>query len=326
MKTKKSQTGIIIFIVCLVIVIGMIISLIMGYKRGWFSKEIKQEEKKVITIKARLWEESTQQYVSGYYSLRDYYASYSVIREGQLDSKWNELSNIPQNKTFAFFYWNDDYYPNADFFAKSWSFKNFTISGKGMGTLEKDFKKGKISVKSEGILEKEKINNITLNVTAVNGSVKRLSFCIYHTLGIISIKNPSMTIECNGYWHNWTYDLEGNKINLTDISENLYWCANLNRVEYCSKTYENICYVPTMNTPRRLIDKVDLCFYTGKTLKENNSYLLPLEIKTMKYFSETDYLEVYVLDQELQIYNNEYAYEDTEGNDVGIEDYVSKIK
>lgn len=324
---KKSQIGLWIgIVIALIIVIALVVTIIIGYNKGWFKdKDTDSTEQKYITIKVRLWEDEKEQYTSGHYSLREL-PNYNLLRKGDLDSSWNELSKIPQNKTLAFNYWNDDYYTDTSFFSKSLSFRNYTISKEdGSGTLEKTMKKGRPVMEVIGNLEKGKTKNITLNVTAVNGTIKKVSFCIYHTLGIISIKNPQMVITCNGQWYNWTYDIDNNIVNLTDYSPYLYQCREQNRLEYCSKVSDDICYIQSMKTPTRLSSEVDFCFYTGKSLRKYESYLLPLEINTMEYFSETDYMDIYILDQELQPYNNKYRYEDLEGNDVGIADYLFTI-
>lgn len=319
MKNKKSQAGIIVLIFFLVITILIVSSIAFyGYKKEWFSsKEKKKEEITIptITLKIRVLDEKGNSIKSNYYLE----ANNIRLKEGGLEASWNELSNMPINKSYRICYWTDEYYRGCSIYLRSNSFNNITM----LEQFSLKNIKGKINIHPIDKLEKGKEQKLRLNISVINGTLSNLIICTWHSVGIIDVIKPEIGILCNR-WLNYTYDIEGNRINLTN---NLYWCESENKIENCQKIIDKTqCISPNIAPPSRLKDSVDFCYYTGQSIQDSD-YIAEYDAKTMEFIDPLDYINFYIIDKELVKIGNEHNLEhtDAEGNDAGIADILYRL-
>lgn len=330
MHNKKSQAGIIIAVVIGIIIIIIIAFFIgIGIKKGWY-KEPPEEPAKIPTISifAKVSDEKGNDITANYYLEGDSYR----YKEGILEKTFNEFSGMPINKTYRFCYWTDKHYMECDIFdrglssikitppkQKNASYKNITM----LGQFFENNVKGIIKVSSFDEILNGKTQTIRLNISAVNGTLKRLAICNSYTLGIIYATNPEAEIFCPE-WLNYTYDDDKHQINLTN---NKYWCREKDQFETCSQIInENRCIVSNVNAPDRLKKERVNCFYNGISL-ENNDYIATYEIKTMDFINQLDYIKFYIIDRELAKRESRYDFYDSgeNGEDNGIPDYLFQL-
>ena len=71
--------------------------------------------------------------------------------------------------------------------------------------------------------------------------------------------------------------------------------------------------------PQRLKNKVNKCYKTGWTLSHDSMNFI-VQYKTLNLLTEEDYIKLIIIDSNLN-YNDDLVIEDSEGNDVCLEDY-----
>ena len=321
MNHKKSQVALLIVMLIIIILVVGAVLLIYFNKDKWFKKQEKKNEEeteKVISVFARVYDSALNKYVKANFTFE---ADGQILKSGELEPTFNQFDNLPINKTFTLCFWNGDNYRSCDIYDRSYSFRNLTLDD---GIFENTARKGKINITSLNPLEKDRAYKLIFNISSKDGTLKRLSVCTFHTTGIIYVALPDSKVECNMGWNNYTFDVNGNKINLTN---NFYYCESQQRFEYCSKKIDNDCIIPNLNVPSRLKDAADQCFYTGQYL-QNNNYILELETKTMKYIDGRDYIRLFIVDGELTRKDDGTYDILTEGNnneDNGIKDIEFKL-
>lgn len=329
MQDKKSQAGIIVLIVFLVIIILIGVSIaIYGTKNKLFSSKKKDKEPvkiPTITISARV------SYPDGNPAKANYFldADKITLKQGIFEKSWNEFFEMPINKSYRLCYWTDEFYRHCTIYLRGISFiplnKNMTIFGNITMNeeLQARFRKGIVNINAMDKMQKGAEQILRLNISARNGSLSRLTICTWHSIGIISLTKPEITIHCDR-WLNYTFDVEGNQINLTN---NMYWCEQENKIEQCTKVMNRReCIVPNANPPSRLKDKVDFCYYTGTSIL-NGDYVAEYNLNTMPFIDQRDYINFYIIDSELIKIDDEYPIrnEDAFGRDVGIPDILYKL-
>jgi len=324
MFNKKAQYGVLIaiLIVFFLLVSAGIITYFVGKSKGWFTdkNKIPPEEPKIFVL-ARVFDSTKKEYVRANYTFE---ADGTILKHGELETAYNKFDNIPINKSFRFCYWNGDFYRRCDILSRSYSFKNLTLENP-MGVFEEQDRKAKIELATEDKLSAGDAQRLKFNISATNGTLARLSFCTYHTTGFISLSVPAYTTMCGSNWNNFTYDPDGNRINLTYP---YYWCMDQNLLQSCSEVSHEKCIVSNMQKPSRLKDKVDKCFYTGQSIR-NDSYLLEIDVETGYYMNYLDYLKLYILDQQLTMLEDgsyDFKAEDEFGNDHAIPDFEYTLK
>lgn len=271
----------------------LILLLLFGCK-----KPIKEDPINYITFKLK-----PEQQVSYFIDYND-----TKIKDGNLESTWNEIKIIAKQGDYSLYYWNDNYYINS-INQQVYSDSNTTI------TLElplKD-KKGKLNVSLSSEIKTNEKQTINLLINAT-GLVKDISYCFYWTIGIVKAEPKFDQSYCTvGLWQNKTANF-----NLTD---DLYYCDNL--VVECTSVAGFLCRQPKMKSPDRIT--ADRCYFLGKTLNDE-TLSIELAIQTMEYYDALDYLEVTVLDMDLekdQKYN-QMLYSFSEN--LGIEDNVVRLR
>lgn len=330
MQNKKSQAGIIVLIIFLIILILIGVSVaIYGTKSKWFSKREEKKQQKIpaISIFARV------SYPNGNLAKANYFldADKVTLKQGLLSGNaWTAFSEMPINKSYRLCYWTDEFYRQCTIYLRSVSFvplnknmtifKNITMNEE----LQSRFRKGAINIATMDKMQKGTEQILRLNISAKNGSLSRINICTWHSIGIIRLIKPEIAISCDERWLNYTFDIEGNQVNLTN---NMYWCKPENKIEQCTQvTNRRECIVPNISPPSRLKNKVDFCYYTGESIF-NDNYIAEYRLETMPFINQLDYINFYIVDMELIKDGSEYPVrtEDTFGNDVGIKDILYQL-
>ena len=172
-----------------------------------------------ISIFAIVFDEKGSNISANYYLEGDGYR----YKEGKLEKTFNEFSEMPINKTYRFCYWTDRHYKECDIYdrglsnirlsppqQKNASYRNLTM----LGQFFDNNVKGTIQVSSFDEILKGKEQTIRLNISVANGTLKRLTICNSHTLGVIHSFHKQAEIFCSK-WLNYTYDDNKKQVNLT---------------------------------------------------------------------------------------------------------------
>lgn len=331
MYNKKSQVGIIIFVIILAILILVgIFFAIYGSQKGWFSKT---KGKEVITIPSislflKVSDENNNPIKADYYIEADN----EILKQGVSERSWNQILGMPINKTYQICFWNDNYYRQCHIYTKYFSSIVASKIGKNITykniTMDEHFTlenlKGKIEISTKDKLQVGQEQKIRLKISVQNGTFSNLLMCTWHSVGIVSMAKPEITLYCSKAWLNYTFNAEGQQVNLTNYR---YWCQPTNTFANCKAIeYGDNCIQPNIKTPPRLKDKADFCYYTGRTIT-NGDYIAEYDVKTMPFIDQLDYINFYIVDEELTKINGEYDLHDTdyEGKDVGIPDILYQL-
>lgn len=204
------------------------------------------------------------------------------LKSGILETSWNDISLSHLSGTYMIYYWNDDYYTDVAEFIEYDSSFNKTITAEL--ALKEENKKGNLSISIDKHLESGKQQDITIILSA-NGTVKKISYCIFRTIGIISAEPKDKTAYCGNQWTNIT--------EYGNLTGNDYLCDNL--VAKCISVNGNVC-IPENIYLDALADE---CYFLGRTLA-NEDYNMTLDINTMEYFDDSDYLLVTLADMDLR--------------------------
>ena len=238
---------------------------------------------------------------------------------------------MPINKSYRLCYWTSEFYRHCTIYLREVSFisrrepsGNITFENITMDeTFQSRFKKGIVNVNAIDKVQKGTEQVLRFNISVRNGSISRLTICTWHSIGIVSLTKPEITILCDR-WLNYSINIEGERINLTN---NMYWCKPDNRIEQCTKVISGReCIVPNINPPSRLKGNVDFCYYTGTSII-NTDYIADYNLKTMPFIDQNDYIDFYIIDSEEVKIGNEYPIrsEDAFGNDVGVPDILYRL-
>src|SRR3990167_5570355 len=95
------------------------------------------------------------------------------------------------------------------------------------GRFYSDNLKGKVEISSLDKLHKGIEQDIRINISVRNGTMKKLEICTKHTVGVIYIIKPEIELKCSN-WQNFTKDDNGNQVNLTN---NIYFCPQTNSLQ-----------------------------------------------------------------------------------------------
>lgn len=232
----------------------------------------------------------------------------TIIREGTLEATWNDI--VVQNKKgqYNLFYWNDAHYINKFNYA-SVREGNETVTQQ----LGLENRKGNISANLSSSLVPGMKAQIFLSIKA-NGTVKLGAYCIYRTIGIISATPLRDTVVCaSNIWKNQTQ--WGN------LTNGNYYCDGI--VAKCKSVNYGVCNEPTVEITRVHADK---CYLIGKRLTDEE-YTIPLEVSTMDYFDESDYLELSIIDMDLSTNGRMFGERTYQFDDnLGIQDYIIRLR
>lgn len=172
-----------------------------------------------------------------------------------------------------------------------------------------------------------KDNNIEINITPLDGVLWELDLCFQYTFGILDVELFTFVKECTkGAWKNYSHYNSTTK-EYTWLDDGFYLCGQ-DELRECGNVINQYCTLAYMSVPSRLSTKVDKCYQIAKTLLANETFSTKLDVSTVLYVSDDDYLNIYIMDREdTKQANGKYIYSssDLEGNDVGLKDIIYKI-
>lgn len=147
-----------------------------------------------------------------------------------------------------------------------------------------------------------------------NSENREISFCVSWTNAIIdvisddfiSILNNNEEASCVNNGYNW----------INEEIECGFWCS-IGLTE--SKITPSHCSEEISSTlpPSFLIDRIDKCYYSKKTINKNNPFVFTLNYKSFDTLNEGDNIILYVIDSDRDL-NNNYKYENEKGEDIGV--------
>lgn len=291
MKNKKGSIGAVIGIIILiaVIVLIIIVLIIITGKSNGNTPTLKANYSMKVYIKAINIENEEQ--VKSNYRLE---YNNTIISRGILDEDALTEIIVPK-EAINLICWSDKYYLGI-------THKIFTSEelSSNISKIEcKMYEVGGITIKHQGkIIDGESI--IKLNIST-NKNLQNIKICNSWTAGIISALPRERNIICNsGIWLNWSID-NPVKINLPNM---FYRCGNCigtycDWIEKCESVSGSICISDINNIPRRYERKVDDCYNTGKTLREE-SIVIEYIVKANQP-TPLDEIVFYIMDSDIRL-------------------------
>jgi hypothetical protein len=211
----------------------------------------------------------------------------SLIQTGTLETSWNDLI-IPQNSgKYIFYFWDANHYVDKKEYGHFYTAKNnetFTFQLE----VKEENKKGNLSVTISEPIQKDSAQDLNLIFKANNGTVKKIAYCLFRSIGFIYFQ-PKLDVSfCDT-------DIWLNRTVFGNLSDKNYFCDNV--VTKCTKISGTECYNDVMIQPSGM--NIDNCYFLGRTLKEGEDYRVPIHSKTMSYFDSDDGVKVYYMDMDL---------------------------
>jgi len=210
----------------------------------------------------------------------------TLVKSGTLNPEWTDIKVNHDGGQYIIYFWRSDYYVD--------SIREYHYSYPSNATITKELKLNKENKKgilNVSLLEKvnadeDKINYLLFK--AVNGTVKKISYCTKKSVGFIYANQINDISLCyNNYWTNVTP--------FGNLTGNDYYCDYV--VTKCKITQYQKCNNDIFIMPGISVDN---CYFTGKTLKESDEiFSIPLKIKTMGYYDNLDKLDIYLIDMDL---------------------------
>lgn len=183
--------------------------------------------------------------------------------------------------------------------------------------LNQENKEATINISISGKLEVDRDNYVVLTVTPEDGMIKEPAICFEHSIRIIDVFPANDFLLCNA-WLNFSYYEHNGSV--MPLPAGNFMCFDDKHIGSCSSVKGTQCFPPKMEIPKRLLRKVSKCFELGKSINNQTDY--GFYVRTMPFFKSGDFLEVYILDKELDI-NNNYVVEQDK-YDIGISDYSKR--
>lgn len=175
------------------------------------------------------------------------------------------------------------------------------------GTIDINFIRGDLLSKN---------NDLHLNLTAVDGSFKKLGICFSWTAGIIEAKLESDIVTCKeGVWKN------------NSLPPETYLCGT-DQYQICKSVQFNRCTLKDMVDPERFENKVDSCVHTGVDLQEGEQAEIKVKIKTIDNKNDMDFVELIFFDHDRRFIPalNDWMYvSELGGVNLGADDYKFRL-
>jgi hypothetical protein len=311
-QTRANAVGIVFAgIFFIFVIIGIVVTFIIVNKDSdFFNKPTEKNAK--IKLYLKTTDSQTKEDLDASYILKS-----DEIKQGDLIKGFNEINLINDFKGFEIYCKADNYY------SRLYS-KNFTTqeSQNNISQFDCELNRiGNINIIHKGNLNNE-LNKIRLNLST-NNHISRLGVCFSWTSAIINVHLKEIGITCpSGLWTNIS-KYEGEKP--IHYENNKFKCG-LDYFETCEKIKGNICTPMEIDMPYRFVGQYDSCYYLGKSLIPGEIYELPLEVQTLEYKNNLDYLKITFFDNDL-VHEGDFIYKDNlNGEDIGAEDTTYVIE
>lgn len=307
---KKGGIGLVFaIIIILAFVALLIVGINVAIKKGLFEKEEEEPPVPIIELFLKAKDAKTNQYLDASYMVE---SENSIVAKGKLSADALTPVKLNNQKEHNIFCSKEGYYSNK-------IKKEFSIKERRSNKSKQEcsiIKTGYLHVQHSGnLLDQETI--IKLNLTAINGAFQKLGLCFGWTAGIVRVEKRNDVVYCEfGTWKNWSMYFPENKT-YTFLPENYYRCGK-DLIEKCESTIANRCNA-FKDIPEQYKNKVDSCSYLGTTLQSDQSIQITIDVDTLEFKNELDYLDIYIFDKDLRWNSEESLWlytTDYEGDDV----------
>lgn len=218
--------------------------------------------------------------------------SWNTIKTGYSGNSYTIISEKQEvGQIYSVSYFNSEHYPKKEVIDTNADYLRELSFGS-------NDRKAKINLSFEGILGYDMENEVYLDVNLTNGSIRGLSLCFDYSLRIIYAKLKSEYIMCDTSWVNYSYAPRNVKYDLTN---NLNRCISDGTLVNCDYIDRYKCKPKDIMVPDQLKKKASKCYYLGKDL--TSDYRIPLLVKTMPIRMPSDYLTIYLIDEENNMFN-----------------------
>lgn len=317
-----SKIGVIIIIIAIILGLALIIvGTIIISQKGSGSKNVDPNTLLSVYLKAK--DSETKESINANYFIfikKD--EELTRFLKGNLDKdSWTEIEEVPKDNVLDIYVWNDEYYMENEF-------KNFTQLEKlnNASKIELELEKmGGLEITKTGVLSGT-LSTISINLTAIDGSYKKIGFVVSWTPGILDVNLAKQGIQCNkGLWINYSgYDIMTQKY--TYLPEHTYKCGDYE--EMCDSIVGINCYAMEKPMPLRFQGIVDKFFYLGQELKDGETYTFAINVKALDNANVLDDVTLTFFDYE-KIWNEALQewviVPDFQNEDVGAGDYQYQI-
>ena len=298
-EQQKSNTGIIITIIIVgIIIIGAISLIVLGVQRGWFKSKTPIEPMKDSKVLIDIQDYITGEKISSDYTIK----MIGFEKSGNHQSGVLSEETVPSNHTT--YVWacsnSEDYYSGLDV-------QDLDIDDKKLFKVKclKIDKNPEISHIGE---LQDGDNSIILNIS-IKEHLRNLFMCLDWSNSITKIEFDRKTDKCDGNWTNCSY-YETLKNGIVQCAEfypaSYYKCESEERMTQCSEVDGFDCSLPKMLIPTYLKDKARKCFRMDEDfLNEEKNYVINYRAWNIWF---NDCITVYVGDSDNDLSNN-YVYE-----------------
>lgn len=220
------------------------------------------------------------------------------IKEGKTNKNSLVQYNLGTTHPIKVYCWNDKYYLAES--KKSFQEREI-LENKSRVTCTPT-KSGEIQIDhiSGGLINLE--NKLVYNVSSDNGVYNGLQVCFAWSAGILNARLEKNEIYCNeGIWKNYsTYNIETQTYEY--LPEDTYLCGLTNYQE-CELVESTKCHIKQYEIPIEYQGIVDECYFTGKTLNQNE-ITLEMTVEMLEVRNSLDYLEIYFIDTDKRFYDS----------------------
>lgn len=276
-------------IVIILIVLIIILAVIVGNSKSKDDNQMKNTLKFYLNAK----DYDTKEQLIGEYLVRDMKGN--ILSNGDLEKdSLIEINSIPYDEQIEIDCWNENHYMSIEY-------KNFTRV-----EIQNNASKFTCYPKEAGNIKLEQIGNIgdgiIINIST-DKHFNKVSALFSWTVGISEVVYQNKRKDCDTNWTNLYYYNSTEEINQT-LPEGYYSCNG--NIDKC-KEIDGFSCILEGEIPLRYLNRVDSAVYTGITI-DNGYYELPIKVRKNELFSEKDFINVTIYDQDLRFIGNELVY------------------
>jgi hypothetical protein len=313
---KKGRWGLwVISFLVIILLIAVIVAIIFIANQKNTSQTSEETQIRLIDVFIKSKDNFNSYFNGNYYILQE---GSAITYSGTTNSdSFSEIS-LPEHANYQIYCSGDKYYTERtrkSFTSRDLEFNKTSIecTGSRMGEL-------KIETISGNIQSEDSI--ISLNLTCFGGECRRLNVCFSWTVGIKNAKPIESRLICDeGSWKNFT---SCDDTSCSYLPQNQFLCGEY--TQKCSSVKDNFCE-PELSIPSRFKSKMDECYPLGITLKNDQSYQLDFNVKTLSIKNSLDELNLIFYDSDRHFIGNKTEWiTELNGKDYGNKDFEYKIK
>lgn len=320
LQTKKGNSAIHFVIIGFIVIIIVLAFVAIGVanQKGYFNQE-EAPTQNLTRLFLRSQDGEEGKFIDANYILLG--ESNTILSRGNLKSSSFIEVTVPIQEKYTLMCWND----SSHYLVKIHKLvtpRDLSFNKTKITCWMPEIGELKIRKVSGGI--NNRLNKIKINLTAINGNVNSIAVCYKWSAGVIDVTTSNQWRKCQfGIWKNFTKYYPNNET-YDYLPKGEYVCGVPGTidevVEVCTETEGNRCKLRDMKTPHQYYGKVDMCSYTGITLKDGESIELELTVETLSFMNQLDYLEMIFFDHDRRWNNQEDRttwFSEFDGKDLG---------